>query len=235
MTQRVIFITSDKFISPGQIENGIDWHSLFGNDQPIALEIGCGTGHFVVERARQQPDINFVAIDIYNKGCWNTCKKADALGLTNIRVARAEAGYLLEAAFRRTPLQAIYINCPDPWPKKRHRKRRLVNRNFLERAWHHLAPGGDFYFSSDVPDYAQDVATLLEEGSAYCNQLEQPVVHHLSGYPLSKYMVRFLDQGLPINYLHFQRDPAVQQPQHDTLTLTPRTGFRSLWARVHNE
>ncbi len=235
MTQRVIYIKSNNFISPGQLETSVDWASLFGNARPIALEIGCGTGHFVVDRAQQQPDVNFVAIDIYNKGCWKTCKKTDALGLTNIRVARAEAAYLLEKAFNQTPLSAIYINCPDPWPKKRHRKRRLVNRDFLLKAWHHLTPGGDFFFSSDVSDYAHNVATLLEQNPAYRNCLDQPVVHHLPGYPISKYMQRFLDLGQPIHYLQFQRDPAKQSEIPTQSPATPRTGFRSRWARVHNE
>lgn len=236
MTQRVIYIQSPNFLSPAQVEQGLNWPELFGNDNPLALEIGCGTGHFVIQRARQQPGVNFIAIDIYNKGCWKTCKKIDALGLTNVRVARTEALSLLEQGFASGRLQAIYINCPDPWPKKRHRKRRLVNQAFLATALLRLAPGGDFFFSSDFADYAEEVAALLERHFAFRNCLSQPLVNNLPGYPLSKYMQRFMDKHQPIYFLHFQRDPAVAEASIREMSRSvPTTGFRSRRLRVTNE
>jgi len=219
-----------------QVEQGMDWSELFGNDNPLALEIGCGTGHFVIQRALQQPEVNFVAIDIYNKGCWKTCKKIDALEMSNIRVARTEAGALLKKGFAPGQLQAIYINCPDPWPKKRHRKRRLVNQNFLATALLRLAPAGDFYFSSDVADYAMDVAALLKSHCAFRNCLERPLVNRLPDYPISKYMQRFLDKGQLIYFAHFQRDPNVSEQEiREISPPEPASGFRSRRLRVHNE
>ena len=237
MSQRVIYIQSPQFLSPAQVEQGPGWAELFGNDNPLALEIGCGTGHFVIQRARQQPDVNFIAIDIYNKGCWKTCKKIDALGLTNIRVARTEASSLLNHSFDFGQLQAIYINCPDPWPKKRHRKRRLVNRAFLSTALLRLAPGGDFFFSSDFADYAQDVAALLDGQFAFRNCQPRLLADHLTNYPLSKYMQRFRDKGQPIYFLHFQRDPAVSEAEIQRRITAPeaRSGFRSRGLRATHE
>jgi tRNA (guanine-N7-)-methyltransferase len=236
MTQRVIDITSPNFINTGEVGEEKSWAHLFGNGRPLALEIGCGTGHFVIDRAQQQPEFNFIAIDIYNKGCWKTCKKVDALGLTNVRVVRTEAGYLLETAFSHERLQAIYINCPDPWPKKRHRKRRLVNKNFLQMALSSLATGGDFYFSTDVADYAHDVAALLAGNPGFRNCLDQVIVNHLPGYPSSKYMRRFIEMGQTIHYLHHRQVPGAPDeiipPQ---VKPEPRTGFRSRWPRIHNE
>ncbi len=236
MTQRIIEITSPRFIQADQLESGLRWPDIFGNAHPVALEVGCGTGHFILERAAQQPATNFLAIDIYNKGCWKTCKKIDAAGLTNIRVMRTEACYLLEAGFASESLAAIYINCPDPWPKKRHRKRRLVNRDFLLTVLNRLSPGGDFYFSTDVADYAREVAALLAEHPAFKNQLEQPILHQLPGYPRSKYMQRFQDKGQPVYFQHQQRDPAVKVMVPSGLEpSSPRAGFRSRWPRAHNE
>ena len=74
MTQRIIPITSANFIAGRTPDQPLDLPSIFGNNHPLALEIGCGTGHFVLERARKQPGTNFLAIDIYNKGCLKTCK-----------------------------------------------------------------------------------------------------------------------------------------------------------------
>jgi tRNA (guanine-N7-)-methyltransferase len=236
MTQRVIEIKSPHFIAPEGLRGGISWRAVFGNDHPVALEIGCGTGHFIIERASQHPGTNFLAIDIYNKGCWKTCKKIDAEGLGNVRVMRTEAWYLLETGFPAESLAGVYINCPDPWPKKRHRKRRLVNRQFLQAVLARLVPDGDFYFSTDVADYATDVAELLTIIPGFKNRLDQQIVHHLPGYPTSKYMQRFQEMGQPIYFQHQHRDPKIETM---SLNLThqdkPRRGFRSRWPSVHNE
>ena len=102
-------------------------------------------------------------------------------------------------------LSAVYINCPDPWPKKRHRERRLVNTTFLTQLLYYLKPEGDLYFVTDVLDYAEQVAELITPMPGYVNQLDTPFVFQLDGYPLSKYMRRFLSQGLPVHFQHHQR------------------------------
>lgn len=232
-TQRVIPIISPSFIPVSGLDTPHDWAGEFGRLAPLALEIGCGTGHFVLELARQQPDTDFLAIDIYNKGCLKTCGKLDAAGVGNVRVLRIEARELLLNHTPPDSLQAIYINCPDPWPKKRHRQRRLVNRGFLELALRRLRPDGDFYFSSDQRDYAEQVAALLADIRALHNRLDAPFVTTLPGYPLSKYMRRFLDQGLPVHFIHHRRDPAAALPEFQPPDLG--RGYRSRPPRKHHE
>lgn len=223
--QRVIPIDSPFFIPPAQLQAGYDWPAEFGRRAPLALEVGCGTGHFILERARQQPELDFLAIDIYNKGCLKTCRKLEAAGIDNVRVVRIEARELLVKALPTAGLQAIYINCPDPWPKLRHRERRLVNRTFLELTLHSLAPTGELFFSSDCRDYVEQVAALQAALPAYRNQLHAPFVDALPGYPLSKYMRRFLERGLPVHFIHWQRDPAVTLPPRPAPELC--RGFRA--------
>lgn len=223
--QRVIPITSKRFIAAEQLATPPDWAGKFGRHAPLALEIGCGTGHFILQRASQQPDIDFLAIDIYNKGCLKTCSKLDAAGLANVQVLRIEARELLVNALPADSLQAIYINCPDPWPKKRHRGRRLVNREFLELALRRLTPDGELFFSSDQRDYVEQVATALAEMPDFRNQLAEPFVEKLPGYPLSKYMRRFLDQGLPVHFIHHRRIPGT--PLADFHAPDLRRGYRS--------
>jgi len=210
--QRVIPIHSPCFIPAERLVVPPDWPAEFGRTAPMALEIGCGTGHFILQRAAAQPDTDFLAIDIYNKGCLKTCRKLDAAGLRNVRVLRIEARELLSRAVPGEGLQAIYINCPDPWPKLRHRERRLVNRDFLTLALCRLRPGGDFFFSSDRRDYAEQVAGTLAVLPGFINQLSEPFVKDLPGYPLSKYLRRFLDQGLPLHFIHHRRDGAIPLP-----------------------
>lgn len=233
MTQRIIPILSPNFLYDTIIESSQpDWAEIFGNNNPLALEIGCGTGHFVAELAYKQPDVNFIAIDIYNKGCLKTCAKVDAEGLKNVRVMRTEARWLMDKGLKPESLSAVYINCPDPWPKKRHRNRRLVNSEFISTLAHYLAPGADFFFSSDVDNYAGDVAAQIQNLSAYRNMLSADWQHSLPDYPISKYMQRFLDRGQQIYFIHHQRDNAVSRAELPEPAM--QRGYRVDWQRAEN-
>lgn len=232
MTQRIIPIHSSNFLYDTVIENQPDWAEIFGNDNPLALEIGCGIGHFIAERAYKQPDVNFIAIDIYNKGCLKTCAKIDAEGLKNVRVMRVEARWLMDKGLKPESLSAVYINCPDPWPKKRHRSRRLVNSEFLSTLAHYLAPDADFFFSSDFDDYAEDVAAQIRNLSGYRNMLTADWQYSLPDYPVSKYMQRFLDKDQNIYFIHYQRDSAVSRAELPAPAM--QRGYRVDWQRSEN-
>lgn len=205
MSQNVIQIDSPLFL---ELEDSAraQWPEIFGNDHPLELEIGCGTGHFLTEMARRNPQANYLGIDIYNRGCYKSCRKAEEAEIANIRVARTEARQLLARHIGREQLQAVYINCPDPWPKKRHRKRRLVQQNFLHHLRYCLKPGGNFFFCTDFTDYAEQVAELLPNVEGLTNTLPVPVAEEIEGYPVSKYMRRFLDRGERLYYLHYKKD-----------------------------
>ena len=233
MTQRIIPITSPSFIPEPVLGFPMEWTAVFGNSRPLALEIGCGTGHFVLEQARKQPDMNFLAIDIYNKGCLKTCAKVDEAGLQNVRVMRVEARWLMEKGLQRESLAAVYINCPDPWPKKRHRRRRLVNQDFLAALAHYLVPSGDFFFSTDFDNYAEDVAEQIRNLPGYRNMLQSDWVHDLHGYPISKYMQRFLDKGQHIYFIHYQRDAEISRETLPSPAL--QRGFRTDWLKAEND
>ncbi len=222
MTQRMIEIVSPLFIPEERLAAGERPLEIFGG-RPLALEIGCGLGDFAVEMAARHPETTFLAIDIYNKGCLRTCRKAEAAGLDNIRVMRMEARYLLERYLPRESLSAVYVNCPDPWPKKRHRRRRLVNASFLEGLLGHMRPEAHFFFASDFHDYALEVADAVEAVPGWQSCLTPPCTDHLPGYPVSKYMRRFLDKGEPIYHVKARRCSAVAaRPQSGRL----RPGFR---------
>ncbi|MEI7815615.1 MAG: tRNA (guanosine(46)-N7)-methyltransferase TrmB [Desulfuromonadales bacterium] len=181
------------------------WSDIFGNNNPIALEIGCGVGDFVVQMAVLHPDLNFIALDFYNKGCIKTCKRVDKSGLRNVRVLRAEARSFIEACIPAGALRMVVINCPDPWPKLRHRKRRLVNSAFAAYLSRFMQPEADLFFATDFVDYGQDVAEFMAVQPGFKNQLAPDTFrHNLEGYPVSKYMKRFLDMGQPIYYVHYR-------------------------------
>jgi tRNA (guanine-N7-)-methyltransferase len=232
MTQRMIEITSPTFIPEPQLDSPADFVALFGNDNPLALEIGCGIGDFMVQLAAQQPQRNFLAIDIYNKGCLKTCRRIDTAGLTNVRVLRIEARLLLERYLTMESLAAVYINCPDPWPKKRHRQRRLVNQDFLQTLLYYLRPGGELYFSTDFADYAEQVAPQLLDLPDYQSSFQQLPAALPADYPRSKYMRRFIDQGQPIYFIHSRKRESCASGPH--LLAPVRPGFRTPWSTLQH-
>ncbi len=208
VTQSFIHIESANFLRPEELSAPPDWSVIFGDRKPIALEIGCGIGDFIANTAADNPDWNFIAIDFYNKGCWKTCRRIDRLGLTNVRVLRVEARQFIAERIPRDSLSAVYINCPDPWPKKKHRKRRLVNRQFLEFIRAFMVPEGDIYFATDFDDYGIDVAHILSGMEGFTNRLApDPYRHSLGGYHLSKYMNKFMAEGKKIYFVHYRKSP----------------------------
>jgi len=205
--QCFIQIVSPFYLRAEELSSPADWADVFGNANPLVLEIGAGTGDFVASIARDQPDRNFIAIDYYNKGCYKSCRRLERLGLTNVRVLREEARQFISERVPHVALAAVHINCPDPWPKQRHRKRRLVNRWFLEFLLPFLAPGGDFFFATDFVDYGSDVAGFMPEIPGMTNMLDpDPFRYELEGYHLSRYMEKFIAQGKNIHFVYYRKE-----------------------------
>jgi tRNA (guanine-N7-)-methyltransferase len=202
----MIPIDSPLFIPPGELPEPAGWRDVFGNDNPVALEIGCGTGDFVAHMAQSHPGWNFIALDYYNKGCLKTCRRLDELGLANVRVLRMEAVQFITEALAPSSLAAVFINCPDPWPKKRHRKRRLVQRPFVEFLCSYLVPGGAFHFASDFDDYGVEVAAFMSRVEGVENMLSpDPYRHDIPGYHRTRYMRKFMEQGKQIYFVHYRK------------------------------
>ncbi|SDZ80448.1 tRNA (guanine-N(7)-)-methyltransferase [Desulfuromusa kysingii] len=226
MPQRMTLITSPIFIPEARLKDAGSFHALFGNNNPLALEIGCGIGDFVVQIAARHPEQNFVAIDIFNQGCRQTCNRIERSGLTNILMMRIEARYLMHNYLGENSLNAIYINCPDPWPKKRQRKRRLLNQDFLDLALYCLHDAGQLNFCTDFADYGESAAELLSQEQRFENLASTPFTHNLGDYPISKYMQRFLDLGQPIYLCRYCKKSGLQIPEPNL-----SKGFRLRWAK----
>lgn len=202
--QRMIEITSPLFLRSENLGQPSAWEKIFGNDQPLALEIGCGIGDFIAKTALDKPEQNFIAIDYYNKGCDSTCRRLERHGIRNVRVLRVEAREFIAGNIAENSLAALYINCPDPWPKKRHRKRRLVNSGFMEFMRSYLRSGADFFFATDFQDYGEDVAAFMAAQPGYTNMLAPDLSRHeLAGYHRSKYMLKFMAEGKQIHFVHY--------------------------------
>lgn len=217
----LIPITSPLFLAGTELDEQPAWSMIFGNDNPLVLEIGCGIGDFVVAMATRHPELNFIALDFYNKGCLKSCKRAERAALTNVRVVRDEARSFIRRCLPLASLQAVFINCPDPWPKRYQRKRRLVNQEFVSFMEPYLKPGALFHFATDFDDYGIDVANLLRRQAGFENLLAPDHWRHdLEGFPRTKYMLKFMAEGKEIYFVQYRRRAAEQRREVQPCRIT---------------
>ena len=151
---------TDYEIKLRESEEAFDWNQLFGNSRPVEIEIGCGRGMFIIKSALENPEINFLGIEKSARFFRMFKERVAKSGAENIRLIRAEAGYLIKKFVPAHSVKAVYVYFPDPWPKKRHRKRRLVNKSFLESIVRILLPDGRLFFATDFQDYFDEVVTI---------------------------------------------------------------------------
>jgi tRNA (guanine-N7-)-methyltransferase len=140
-----------------------DWESRFGRKAFLEVEIGPGRGHFALDHAALEPAIDLVCIETRRADCELIRERALRLGLSNLAVLQGDAKLLLPRLFQRGELSALHVQFPDPWWKKRHRRRRMVDAGLAARMRTLLRPGGIVDFRTDVPAYAQAAIAIWEE------------------------------------------------------------------------
>ena len=142
----------------------LDLDRAFGRAAPRVLEIGSGMGEATVAIAQARPREDFLCIDVHSPGVGSLLKRVAELGLTNIRVIQHDAVEIVAAMVPPASLSGIHVFFPDPWPKKRHHKRRLLTPAFVRELALRLAPGGYLHAATDWADYAQEMlATFAAE------------------------------------------------------------------------
>lgn len=139
----------------------VDPVELFGNANPVVLEIGFGMGEATAQMAAADPDTNILAVDVHTPGQGNLLNLADRNGLANVRVGNGDAIILLREMLRPDSLDGLRVYFPDPWPKKRHHKRRLIQPEFLALAATRLRPGAIVHCATDWEPYAEQMLEVL--------------------------------------------------------------------------
>lgn len=134
---------------------------LFAREAPVWLEIGFGNGEALHHMARLDPDINFVGIEVHRPGVGRLLNAVEADGLTNVRVICADAAEVIRDHVGTGSLARTLVFFPDPWPKKRHHKRRLIQPAVTAELARVLAPGGMLHLATDWPDYAEHMQAVL--------------------------------------------------------------------------
>ncbi len=141
----------------------LDVAALFGNDHPVELEVGFGKGAFLVETAPQHPEINYLGIEIDKGLQLYVANRLAKRKLLHVKVAHGDAGRLMAQHLGDGVLDALHIYFPDPWWKKKHRKRRVFNEAFAVQAARLVKPGGLFHIATDVAEYFQVMMTLMAQ------------------------------------------------------------------------
>lgn len=139
----------------------IDYAAVFGRTAPVVLEIGFGMGFTTAEIAAARPDTDFIGIEVHGPGVGNMFKLIAEQQLTNVRVIQHDAVEVLRDMIPDGSLAGVHVYFPDPWPKKRHLKRRLIQSPLVAQLAAKLAPGGYLHCATDIEDYGQQMLDVL--------------------------------------------------------------------------
>ena len=145
----------------------LDLEKLFPESQPLEVELGCGDASFLVDYAARHPDRNFIGVERLLGRLRKLDRKGRRAGLANVRGVQIESAYFLQYLLPPHAASALHVYFPDPWPKKRHRKNRLINETFPRLALAALAPGGVVYLRTDDRDYFAQMTGVFGAGGEF--------------------------------------------------------------------
>jgi tRNA (guanine-N7-)-methyltransferase len=167
----------------------LDVERLFGRDAPLVVEVGSGMGEATAAMAAADPTRDLLAVDVHLQGLGRLLRRVEELGLRNLRVAEGDAVILFREMLEPGTVDEIRVYFPDPWPKSRHAKRRLVQQGFLDLVASRLRPGGVLHIATDWAAYAEQVRDLVRAHPSY------DVVSE-GARPAHRPVTRFEQQGL---------------------------------------
>ena len=147
----------------------LDMAAIFGRRAPCTLEIGFGNGDVLAAMAEQQPESDFIGIEVHRPGVGRLLQKLDERQLGNVRVMREDAVQILKHCFPDNSLDRLLLFFPDPWHKKRHHKRRIVQPGFIELLSSKIRPGGCLHMATDWEDYASHMLAVMGQSAAFRN------------------------------------------------------------------
>jgi tRNA (guanine-N7-)-methyltransferase len=183
----------------------VDLDTLFARQAPRYLEIGFGNGHSLFEMARRHPDNDYIGIEVHRPGVGSLLLKIEEEQLTNLRLINHDAVEVLEQAIPDNSLNGIYLFFPDPWHKKKHNKRRIVQTGFVEQVRQKLKPGGFFHMATDWEDYALHMMETMNKARGFRNKAGEGKYAHREDRPLTKYERRGQKLGHGVWDLIFER------------------------------
>jgi len=183
------------------ITERLNFQDIFDNDNNVEVDVGCGKGRFLIARANQFHETNFLGIERMRSRQANVNKKANRHNLENVYLTGLEASYVVENQIEPCSVSVYYIFFPDPWPKRRHHKRRLFSESFLNSIYNTLTADGVINVATDHLDYFDVIYEILSDDNRF-KEIEtfEPVDHERTGFELM-----FIGQGLKIGRCSFEK------------------------------
>lgn len=178
-----------------------DMGIVFGREAPVILEIGFGMGDSLVQMAMNNPDINYLGIEVHRPGIGSILASIDENQINNIRVVNHDAVEVLQKAILDDSLNGIHIFFPDPWPKKRHFKRRLIQSSFVDLLSRKLGPNGKLHIATDWKNYAEWIEEIMKENPIFL-RLPENTPHQR---PMTKFEKRGLELGHGVWDLQYRK------------------------------
>ena len=175
------------------LEEPLSFPDLFGRVAPVVVEIGFGNGETLVEQAARDPDRDYIGIEVHEPGVGHCLLKADEAGIRNLRIIMHDAVEVLSHQVPRGSLDRLNLYFPDPWPKKRHHKRRIVQDGFVELVADRLRDGGTFHVATDWENYAEHIDEVLSRADRF-TCVERRI--HDGEAPLDRPQTKFERRGL---------------------------------------
>ena len=205
--QRALDELGPRFLVP-YLAQPADWSARFGRQAPRVLEIGFGMGQATAQIAAARPDLDFIGVEVHQPGVGALLREIGERQLGNLRLVQHDAVEVLTHMLAPDSLAGVHIYFPDPWHKKRHHKRRLIQPGFVALLASRLAPGGYLHCATDWQDYAEQMLAVLGAEPMLANTADAS----LGGYapkpayrPLTKFENRGLKLGHGVWDLVFQR------------------------------
>lgn len=187
-------------------ESQLDLAAVFGREAPVVMEIGFGMGKSLVTMASEAPELNFIGIEVHRPGVGACLGDAGELGVENLRVMEHDAVEVLKNMIPDGSLHRLQLFFPDPWHKKRHHKRRIVQPDFVQLVRSKLAIGGTFHMATDWEPYAQFMAEVMNNADGYTNTAaDGDYVPRPDYRPITKFEVRGQKLGHGVWDLIYER------------------------------
>lgn len=180
----------------------LDPSTIFDNDKPLEIDLGCGDGSFLIAMAEQFPERNFLGVERLLGRVKRLCRKAKQAELDNCKALRLESKYVIEWLFPENSIDRLHLLCPDPWPKARHHKNRLVQQDFLAALYKALKPGGEFCFKTDHPEYFEWVKEEMKTFQKL-ERLEWP--GNIFFYPKTDFQLQWEAEGKVVERARFRK------------------------------
>jgi tRNA (guanine-N7-)-methyltransferase len=190
-------------LKPASYIEKLDWTKIFPAPQPVEIELGSGDGSFLAQYAKLHPETNFLGVERLLGRLRKLNKKGLRHGLKNLALLRLEASYLMEFLVAPGSIRALHVYFPDPWPKRKHRKNRLINERFTDLTAHALQPGGIAWLRTDDLDYFQQMTRVFNANPRFA-PIETP--EELSTV-VTDFERNFHLRGVPTNRAAYQKLP----------------------------